>query len=45
MTAHIEELVEKDKAYLWHHLTQHATFKQKDPLIITEGKGMQVWDI
>lgn len=45
MTAHIGDLVEKDKAHLWHHITQHATFKQNDPLIITEGKGMQVWDI
>lgn len=45
MTANIGELVEKDKAHLWHHITQHATFEKKDPLIITEGRGMRVWDI
>jgi taurine-pyruvate aminotransferase len=45
MTAHTEELIKKDKAHLWHHITQHATFKENDPLIITEGKGMRVWDI
>ncbi|TKB07792.1 aspartate aminotransferase family protein [Desulforhopalus sp. IMCC35007] len=45
MTTQIGKLVEKDKAHLWHHITQHANFKNNDPLIITEGKGMRVWDI
>jgi taurine-pyruvate aminotransferase len=45
MTAHSEELISKDKAHLWHHITQHAAFKKNDPLIITEGKGMRVWDL
>lgn len=45
MTADIENLVKKDKAHLWHHLTQHSNFEKSDPLIITEGKGLRVWDI
>ena len=45
MTAHIQDLVAKDKNHLWHHITQHGAFKKSDPLIITEGKGMRVWDV
>ncbi|CAG0909163.1 unnamed protein product, partial [Cyprideis torosa] len=37
--------IAKDKAYLWHHITQHQTFLHNDPLIIVEGKGLKVWDI
>lgn len=38
------DVVEADKANVWHHLTQHKKFETTDPLIIIEGKGMRVWN-
>ncbi len=38
-------VVEFDRAHVWHHLTQHHAFETKDPLIIVEGKGMILTDI
>jgi taurine-pyruvate aminotransferase len=40
----ISEVVEADRAHLWHHLIQHKQFETNDPRIIVEGKGMRVWD-
>ncbi len=40
----ISEVVEADRAHLWHHLIQHKPFETNDPRIILEGKGMRVWD-
>ena len=37
-------VVENDKAHIWHHLSQHASYEKIDPRIIVEGKGMRVWD-
>ena len=39
------EVVEADRAHVWHHLIQHKPFETVDPRIIVEGKGMRVWDI
>ena len=39
-----QEVIENDKAHVWHHLTQHKKFETVDPLIIIEGKGIHVWD-
>lgn len=39
------ELVAKDKAHVWHHITQHKPFRENDPLVIAEGRGLRVWDI
>lgn len=39
-----QEVVENDRAHVWHHLTQHKKFETGDPLIIIEGKGMRVWN-
>ncbi|SLN49740.1 Taurine--pyruvate aminotransferase [Pseudoruegeria aquimaris] len=38
------EVIEADRAHLWHHLIQHKPFETIDPRIIVEGKGMRVWD-
>ncbi len=38
------EVIEADRANVWHHLTQHKKFETVDPLIIIEGKGMRVWN-
>ena len=37
-----KELVAKDKAHVWHHITQHKPFRETDPLVIAEGKGLRV---
>lgn len=38
------DIVEADRAHVWHHLMQHKKFETVDPLIIIEGKGMRVWN-
>lgn len=40
----ITRIVDADRAHVWHHLTQHKPFETGEPRIITEGKGMKVWD-
>ncbi len=38
------EVIENDRAHVWHHLSQHKRYETVDPMIIIEGKGMNVWD-
>lgn len=40
----LTQIVEADRAHLWHHLMQHKSLESNDPRIIVEGKGMRVWD-
>ncbi|MEL6607716.1 MAG: aminotransferase class III-fold pyridoxal phosphate-dependent enzyme [Pseudomonadota bacterium] len=40
----LSQVVENDKAHVWHHLIQHKPFETKDPNIIVEGKGLRVWN-
>ncbi|GAB4385048.1 aminotransferase family protein [Albidovulum sp.] len=40
----LTEVIEADRAHLWHHLTQHKPFETIDPRVMVEGKGMRVWD-
>ena len=40
----IRDVVEADRAHLWHHLIQHKMFETVDPRVIVEGRGMRVWD-
>ncbi|MFM7443492.1 MAG: aminotransferase class III-fold pyridoxal phosphate-dependent enzyme, partial [Tabrizicola sp.] len=40
----IGEVVEADRAHVWHHLSQHKQYETVDPRVIVEGKGMRVWD-
>ncbi len=40
----MERIVETDRAHIWHHLSPHKKYETQDPLIIVEGKGMEVWD-
>ena len=39
------QIIEADRAHVWHHLIQHKPFETVDPRIIVEGKGLRVWDI
>ncbi len=40
----LTDVIEADRAHLWHHLMQHKGLEENDPRIIVEGKGMRVWD-
>ena len=40
----ISDVVEADRAHIWHHLVQHKPFETIDPKIMVEGKGMRIWD-
>ena len=40
----IRDVIEADRAHLWHHLVQHKMFETVDPRVIVEGRGMRVWD-
>jgi len=42
--ATLKHTIEQDKRYVWHHLTQHNSYKETDPMIMTKGVGCRVWD-
>jgi len=37
-------VIDADRKHVWHHLTQHKPYENKDPLMIVKGEGMRVWD-
>ncbi|WP_434510674.1 aminotransferase [Desulfitobacterium sp. AusDCA] len=39
------KLIELDKKYYWHHITQHKVFETQEPTIMVEGKGCIVKDV
>ncbi len=45
MTNDPREVIEADRAHVWHHLVQHKPFETTDPRIYAEGKGLRLWDI
>ena len=40
----LSDVVEADRAHVWHHLMPHKPLETIDPRIIVEGRGMRVWD-
>ena len=40
-----KQIVEDDKAHVWHHISQHKPLETSDPLVIVSGKGLRVTDI
>ena len=40
----IRDVIEADRAHVWHHLIQHKMFETVDPRVMVEGRGMRVWD-
>ena len=40
-----EQVVSDDRNHVWHHLTQHAPFQEKAPVVMVEGKGARIKDI
>jgi taurine-pyruvate aminotransferase len=41
----LRQIVEADRAHVWHHLTQHKPFESQDPRVFVEGRGMKLWDV
>lgn len=41
----VQDVIEKDKKHLWHHLFQHSVFETQDPQVFVEGDGVRVRDI
>ena len=39
-----QDVINKDRNHVWHHLTQHKPFEESDPMVIVKGEGMRVWD-
>jgi taurine-pyruvate aminotransferase len=40
----MRQIVDQDKAHVWHHLTQHKPFETQDPRMFVKGVGMKLWD-
>ncbi len=40
-----QDLIEKDKKYVWHPDTQMKDFEKEDPIIIERGEGIYVYDV
>lgn len=39
-----QEIIQADRAHVWHHLTQHHGFASADPMVIVSGDGIRVTD-
>lgn len=37
MDSQTAPLIEKDRNHVWHHLSQHSSLKQQDPIIMVKG--------
>ncbi len=40
----MRNVIESDRAHVWHHLVQHKPLETVDPRVFVEGKGMRLWD-
>ena len=40
----LTDVIESDRAHVWHHLIQHKPLETTDPRVMVEGKGMRIWD-
>jgi taurine-pyruvate aminotransferase len=41
----VEEMVQGDRKYVWHHIKPHQLFQKSEQMIIVEGNGLTVKDI
>jgi taurine-pyruvate aminotransferase len=41
----VDDIVEKDKRHVWHHMVQHQVFESQSPKIFVDGEGARVRDI
>lgn len=40
-----QQIIENDRKYVWHPFTQMKEYEKTEPLIITKGKGVYIYDI
>lgn len=40
----LRDVIEADRAHVWHHLAQHKPFETVDPRVYVKGKGLRLWD-
>jgi len=40
----LRQTIDADRSHVWHHLTQHKPFENKDPPLYVEGREMRLWD-
>jgi taurine-pyruvate aminotransferase len=40
----MRDVIESDRAHVWHHIVQHKPFETADPRVYVEGRGMRLWD-
>lgn len=40
-----KEIIQNDKKYVWHPFTQMKEYESTEPLVITKGKGVYLYDI
>jgi adenosylmethionine-8-amino-7-oxononanoate aminotransferase len=40
----MNNLAQLDRRYIWHPFTQMQEWMQRDPIVITRGKGAVLWD-
>ena len=45
LTENYDELVKKDKKYVWHPFTQMKDYETDSPIIIDRGEGIYIWDL
>ena len=41
----VQDIIEKDRRHLWHHLFQHSVLETRDPQVFVKGEGARVRDI
>ncbi|MCB2149052.1 MAG: aminotransferase class III-fold pyridoxal phosphate-dependent enzyme [Deltaproteobacteria bacterium] len=41
----VEEMVQGDRDYVWHHIKPHKLFQKSEQMIVVEGDGLTVKDI
>ena len=40
----MRDVIESDRAHVWHHISQHKQLETVDPRVYVEGRGMRLWD-
>lgn len=41
----VDEMVNGDKQYLWHHLKPHKVFEKQEQMVVVKGQGIVITDI
>lgn len=44
-TASAQQIFDWDKSSVWHHITQHSLFENQNPMVMSHGEGVRVWDL